>query len=130
MPTINISAGQHFHFSFDAETLTESVEVALKDSKLIEHFGLGGTAGYRWHGLSVSAPMQVIDKFNGIQTPRQIWTRTISAQWQAMQTLPQELSGEQNPIKDVTIKIEHGPEFSAVPAAEWAHVDGKLKCQI
>ena len=70
------------------------------------------------------------DKFNGIQTPRQIWTRTISAQWQAMQTLPQELSGEQNPIKDVTIKIEHGPEFSAVPAAEWAHVDGKLKCQI
>ena len=60
MPTINISAGQHFHFSFDAETLADSVEVALKDSKLIEHFGLGGTAGYRWHGLSVSAPMQVI----------------------------------------------------------------------
>ena len=130
MPTINISAGQHFHFSFDAETLADSVEVALKDSKLIEHFGLGGTAGYRWHGLSVSAPMQVIDKFNGIQTPRQIWTRTIRAKWQAMQTLPQELSGEQNPIKDVTIKIEHGPELSSVSAAEWVRVDGKLKCQI
>lgn len=128
MPTINISAGQHFHFSFDAETLADSVEVALKDSKLIEHFGLGGTAGYRWHGLSVSAPMQVIDKFNGIQTPRQIWTRTISAQWQAMQTLPQELSGEQNPIRDITIKIEHGSEFASAAGAEWVSIDGKLKC--
>ena len=128
MPTINISAGQHFHFSFDAETLADSVEVALKDSKLIEHFGLGGTAGYRWHGLSVSAPVQVIDKFNGIETPRQIWTRTISAQWQAMQTLPQELSGEQNPIRDITIKIEHGSEFASAAGAEWVSIDGKLKC--
>ena len=130
MPTINISAGQHLHFSFDAKTLADAVEAALKDNKLIEHFGLGGAAGYHWHGLSVSAPVQVVDKFNGVETLRQIWTRTINAKWQAMQTLPQELSGEQNPIKDVTIKIEHGPEFSATPAAEWAHVDGKLKCQI
>lgn len=130
MTTINIIAGQHLHFSFDGETLADAVEAALKDKKLIEHFGLGGAAGYHWRGLSVSAPVQVIDKFNGVETPRQIWTRTIRAKWQAMKTLPQELSGEQNPIKDITIKIEHGPDFSAAPAAEWAPVDGKLKCLI
>ena len=128
MPTINIIAGQHLHFSFDGETLADAVEVALKDNKLIEHFELGGTAGYRWNGLSVSAPVQVIDKFNGIETPRQIWTRTISAQWQAMQTLPQELGGEQNPIRDITIKIEHGSEFASAAGAEWVSIDGKLKC--
>ena len=45
-----------------------------------------------------------------------------------MKTLPQELSGEQNPIKDITIKIEHGPEFASAPAAKWVSIDGKLKC--
>ena len=72
MTTINIIAGQHLHFSFDGETLADAVEAALKDKKLIEHFGLGGAAGYHWRGLSVSAPVQVIDKFNGVETPRQI----------------------------------------------------------
>lgn len=127
MPTINIHIPSS-SYSRNAEgiTMPDAIEAALKDKVIIEALGLGGVAGYRWHGLSVSEPVQVIDKFNGVENPRQVWKRTVCAKWQAMQTLPQEISGEQNPIKDVTIKIEHGPEFSGEPAVTWVIKDGKL----
>jgi hypothetical protein len=127
MPTINIYIpSSSYSRSAEGTTLADAVEAALKDKNIVDALGLGGLAGYHWHGLSVSAASQVVDKFNGIETPRQIWTRTINAKWQAMQTLPQEISGEQNPIKDVTIKIEHGPDFAEAPAATWGIKDGAL----
>lgn len=127
MPTINIHIpSSSYSRSAGGVTLADAIENALKDKAIIEAYGLGGLAGYHWHGLSVSSAEQVIEKFNGTETARQIWTRTINAKWQAMQTLPQEISGEQNPIKDVTIKIEHGPDFASQAATTWAIKDGKL----
>lgn len=127
MPTINIHIpSSSYSLSADGVTLADAIENALKDEAIIEACGLGGISGYHWHGLSVTAAEQVIDKFNGVETPRQIWKRTINAKWQAMQTLPQERSGEQNPIKDVTIKIEHGPDFADEPAVTWVVKGGKL----
>ena len=123
---IHIPSSSPYSRSADGATLADAIENAMKNKAIIEAYGLGGIAGYCWHGLSVSAAEQVIEKFNGVENPRQTWKRTVHVKWQAMQTLPQETSGEQNPIKDVTIKIEHGPKFSGEPAVTWSVKDGKL----
>lgn len=123
---IHIPSSSPYSRSADGATLADAIENALKNKAIIEAYGLGGIAGYCWHGLSVSAAEQVIEKFNGVENPRQIWRRTISTKWQAMQTLPQERIGEQNPVREVCIRIEHGPEFASTPAVEWSMKSGKL----
>ena len=107
-------------------TIAEAVESALKSSSIIEALGLGGVSGYSWHGLEVSAPKERIHMFNGVEQRCGTWDRIITAQWQAMQTLPQELRGEQSPIKDVAIRIHHGPEFADTPAVKWELKGDKL----
>lgn len=124
MPSIKIICGNHLVFAAEGNTLSEAVEAALKDEQVLEKFNLRGTAGYSFHGISVSDAEQVVDKFNGQDQPRQIWRRKIVVRWQAAQTLPQQRSGEVNPIDDVTIKIEHGVDFVGAPGMVW-EIDGK-----
>lgn len=108
------------------ETLVEAVETALKNKAIIEALGLGGVSGYSWHGLEVSAPKERIHMFNGAEQKCGTWDRIITAQWQAMQTLPQELRGEHNPVKTVEIRISHSSDFANDPAVKWELKDEKL----
>lgn len=127
MPAITITIPSSFAVrSAEGKTLVEAVEAALKSKAIIEALNLGGLAGYHWRGVEVSAPEQRNDRWNGESHLRNIWDRIITVKWQAMQTLPQELSGEQNPVKDVCIRIHHGPEFADTPAVKWGLVGDKL----
>lgn len=107
-------------------TIAEAVESALKSAAIIEALGLGGTAGYKWHGLEVSAPVERIYMFNGAEQRCGKWDRTITAKWQAMQTLPQEQNGDHNPVKTVEIRISHDSDFANEPAVKWSLAGGKL----
>lgn len=124
MPSINIIGGNHLVFSSEGNTLPEAVEAALRNKQVLEKFNLRGVAGSIFHGLSVSGAEQVVDKFMGEDQPRQLWRREIVVRWQAAQTLPQQRSGEINPIEDRTISIEHGVEFAGDPGMVY-EIDGK-----
>ena len=107
-------------------TIAEAVENALKNKNIIEALELGGLAGYHWRGLEVSAPVERTHMFNGTKQQCGTWDRIITAKWQAMQTLPQEQSGDQNPVKTVEIRISHDSDFANEPAVKWSLAGGKL----
>lgn len=107
--------------TLEADNAAEVAEKIMRSNRMRELLGLNGGAGYNLHGLSLG---KAINTKDGL-------TRKLVIQWQAMQTLPQEIKGEHNPIETKTIYMEHGTDDA--PETEWQWVKdskGKLNAQI
>lgn len=107
--------------SFEAGNAAEVAKKIMHSNRMREVLGLNGLAGYNLHGLSLGKAVSTKDGL----------TRKLVIQWQAMQTLPQEIKGEHNPIETKTVYMEHGTDDA--PETEWQWVKdskGKLNAQI
>lgn len=101
---------------FEGENASAVAEAILRNQHMREVLGLNGTAGYHLHSVTLNAATH---EANGL-------TRRLVLLWQAMPTLPQERRGEENPVMERVITLEHGEDPRPEASWVWELANGKL----
>ena len=116
--------------NFEEPTAADVAEKILGSASMMDLLGLGGCAGYRLHSAKLGSARpdtQTLNQPVNSYRPKTL-ARTLTVQWQAMQTLPQERAGIDNPIEEHVIYLEGGTDDA--PDTEWVWVsNGKGKLQ-